>query len=187
MSFSAFYQDKRSECKKQRKKKEKLLCNYDVDDNTISINNKEKVSLLLLDKKTNEEFAIFVPKYFFFDITYFSKENYLVISDKKNNKIEIYVTPLIRTLLLDIKTYITKNDNLARTIKERIDVTALRIIRKSIEKSVIVVIDNKQYIRVNADFKKVQCEDNNNIASQFRTANMYAVVNNQKHKNTNLI
>lgn len=124
--------------------------------NIVSINNKEKVRLSIFDKKNIEEKSIFVPKYYFFDITLFNKENYLIVT--KDNKIEIYITPLIQTLILNINNFITKDETLARQIKERINSSARLLIKKSIQ-SKCILINNKKYVRINAIIKKTNKEN----------------------------
>jgi predicted nucleic-acid-binding protein len=145
-----------------------------IDDETISCDNKDKVVMRIFNKRINEEISIFIPKYYIFDITYFLKENYLITRDS-DNKINIYITPLIRTLISDFRSYVKKDETLARTLKERVISEALRLIRKSVEKSKIVIINNKEYIKVIADFKKTDKE------------NYYAIVNNNKYRDTNNI
>ena len=143
-----------------------------LDDDIISCDNKDKVVMRIFNKRINEEIYIFIPKYYIFDITYFLKENYLITRDK-DNKINIYITPLIRTLISDFRSYVKKDETLARTLKERVISEALRLIRKSVEKSKVVIINNKEYIKILADFKKTDKE------------NYYAIVNNHKHRDTN--
>jgi predicted nucleic-acid-binding protein len=179
MSFSVFHVDKRSEykIKTHKVKKTKVTKTASVktviDDNTITCDNKEKVRISVYDK-LNNEISIYIPKYYIFDITYFLKENYLITRDN-DNRINIYITPLIRTLISDFRSYVKKDESLARTLKERVISEALRLIRKSVEKSKIVIINNKEYIKINADFKKTDKE------------NHYAIVNNQKHSTTKSI
>jgi predicted nucleic-acid-binding protein len=129
-----------------------------IDDETISCDNKDKVVMRIFNKRINEEISIFIPKYYIFDITYFLKENYLITRDS-NNKINIYITPLIRTLISDFRSYVKKDETLARTLKERVISEALRLIRKSVEKSKVVIINNKEYIKILADFKKTDKEN----------------------------
>lgn len=138
MSFSCFYTPTRSEYKTKRKK-------------NISVDNKEKVRIPIFDKNFEEK-SIFIPKYYIFDVTYFN-DNYLILKDKDNN-INIYITPLIRTLLNDINSFVKKDESLARTIKERINPSARRLIKKSVEKSSIVIINSKQFIKINTEIKQ---------------------------------
>jgi predicted nucleic-acid-binding protein len=145
-----------------------------LDDDIISCDNKDKVVMRIFNKRINEEISIFIPKYYIFDITYFLKENYLITRDS-NNKINIYITPLIRTLISDFRSYVKKDETLARTLKERVISEALRLIRKSVEKSKVVIINNKEYIKILADFKKTDKE------------NHYAIVNNHKHRDNHYV
>ena len=177
MSFSCYYTHTKSEYKQKKvplKKKTSVSVVKSEDKDFVTIDNKEKVRISIFNKKLNEEISIFIPKYFIFDITYFLKENYLVVKDK-DNKINIYITPLIRTLITNMKSFVKKDESLIRTIKERVDSSALRLIRKSVEKSKEITINNKQYLKINADFKRTDKE------------NHYAIVNNHKHSGTNEI
>lgn len=177
MSFSCYYTHSRSEYKTKKiplKKKTSVSVVKSDDSDFVTISNKEKVRISIFNKKLNEEISIFIPKYYIFDITYFLKENYLVIKDK-DNKINIYITPLIRTLINNMKSFVKKDESLTRSIKERVDSSALRLIRKSVEKSKEITINSKKYIRVNATFKRTDKE------------NHYAIVNNHKHSDTSEI
>lgn len=93
----------------------------------------------------------YIPKFFDFDISHFNKDNYLIVNDT-NGRVVIYVTPLIRTYLNNLKSYIDKHDSLARTIKERIDINSRALIKKSCENSKEIKIKNKVYILINANF-----------------------------------
>ena len=104
-----------------------------------------------LDDKKN----VYIPTFFILDIKYFLKENYLVMTDKDEN-INIYITPLIRTLLEDIKINVNKDDSLSRTIKERVNANARTLVKKSAANSKIVLIKDKQYIRLNANFRHIE-------------------------------
>jgi hypothetical protein len=109
-----------------------------------------------------------------FDITYLEKDNYIVTKDK-DDKIVIYITPLIRTILNDIKVFVTSQESLARVIKEKINASARLLIKKSVDKSKIILINEKQYIKINADFMKTDRQ------------NFYAIVNNERYKHTKSI
>ena len=175
MSFSHNCIDNRKEYKVKTHKSNKVKSNAAkiLDDNTLSINNSEKVRILIYDKEDNEK-TLYIPKYYMFDITYFEKDNY-IITRSKDDKIVIYVTPLIRTILNDIKVFVTKDESLARVIKEKVNASARLLIKKSVEKSKTITINNKEYIKINADFMKTDRE------------NFYAICNNQKYKNTKSI
>ena len=170
MSFSAYHIDKRSEYKVKKHKSVKSKSVSVIDENTISIDNADKVRIIIYDKEDNAK-TLYIPKYFMFDITYLMKENYLIMKDT-NGKIMIYITPLIRTILNDIKVFVNRDESLARVIKEKINASARLLIKKSVEKSKIVLIKEKQYIKINADFMKTDRE------------NFYAIVNNERYKHT---
>ena len=91
-----------------------------------------------------------IPLFFEFDISFLKYENYRICTDIEG-KVTIYVTPLIRTLLLDIKANVNKEESLSRVIKEKINANARLLLKKSIENSKIILIKEVQFIRVNAN------------------------------------
>ena len=91
-----------------------------------------------------------IPLFFEMDISFLGYENYRICTDKEE-KVTIYVTPLIRTLLLDIKVNVDKEESLSRVIKEKINANARLLLKKSIENSKIILIKEVQFIRVNAN------------------------------------
>jgi hypothetical protein len=173
MGFSAYHIDKRSEYKVKKHKSVKSKSVSIIDNNTISIDNSDSVRMLVYDKENNAK-TVYIPKYFMFDITYLEKDNYIVTKDK-DDKIVIYITPLIRTILNDIKVFVTSQESLARVIKEKINASARLLIKKSVDKSKIILINEKQYIKINADFMKTDRQ------------NFYAIVNNERYKHTKSI
>ncbi len=130
MAFSCFHTDKRS------------------------TNQKQVRNFSIYKKKSHdgdEAKKPYIPKFFDFDITYFNKDNYLILNDT-NGRVIIYVTPLIRIYLNNLKSYIDKHDSLARTIKERIDSNSRLLIKNSCENSKVIKIKNKEYVLINANF-----------------------------------
>lgn len=138
MSFTPYYTPTRKEYK----------CK-----SNISTSNKEKVRLSVLDKKNCEEKSVYIPKYHYFDITFLGKENYLVLS--KGDKIEIFISPLIWTIVSNISSFINKDESLARQIKERIDSNSRLLIKKYTEPKGIK-INNKIYHRVNTEIQRTE-------------------------------
>jgi hypothetical protein len=104
---------------------------------------------------TDEDKKIYIPSFFDFDISHLRKENYLIISDKTGSK-QLYVTPLIRVLLNDLKANVNKDESLSRNIKERVNSNARLLIKKHTEQSTIVLIRNTQYILVNTDIEVLE-------------------------------
>ena len=104
----------------------------------------------VVKKNTNddEDKIVRIPKFFEFDLSCFKKENYYIYTDV-NNKINIYVTPLIRTILNDLRN---NNNCLATHIKERMNSNARLLIKKSLADSKEITIHNKRYLKINANF-----------------------------------
>ena len=96
---------------------------------------------------TDEDKKIYIPSFFDFDISHLRKENYLIVTDKDGNTV-LYVTPLIRVLLNDLKANVNKDESLSRNIKERVNSNARLVMKKCIEQSKIVLIRNIQYVLV---------------------------------------
>ena len=125
MGFSVYHVDKRKQ------------------DNTKY--KKSNIKIDITEKKKGK-----IPLFFEMDITFLGYENYRICTDNEG-KITIYVVPLIRTLLLDIKINVNKEESLSRVIKEKINANARLLLKKSVENSKIITIKDIQYLRVNAN------------------------------------
>jgi len=101
-------------------------------------------------KKTKTKGRCFIPPYYECDLNILGKDNV------KNVNGMFYVTPLIRTLLNDISNYSQRGqESLGRSIKDRMDSNSRLLIKKSMERSPITIINNKQYVLLDCRIFKI--------------------------------
>ena len=105
-------------------------------------------------KKTNKKGKCFIPPFYECDINVLGKDNIKIVNT--NEGINVYVTPLIRTLLSDIKNYDVKgNESLGRYIKEKMDSNSRLLIKKSMERSQISYIQGRQFLLLNCRISQI--------------------------------
>ena len=103
-------------------------------------------------KKSKRKF--FIPQFYECDLTILGKENIRIVNGYEG--ISVYVTPLIRTILNDISSYNLKGqESLGRHIKEKMDSNSRLLIKKSMERSPITFICNKQYVLLDCDITMI--------------------------------
>lgn len=97
----------------------------------------------------------FIPPFYECNLNVFGLDNIKIVNTDYG--IQVYVTPIIRTLLTDIRSYSTIKDGetLGRRIKDRMDSNSRLLIKKGLEKSPIQYINGKQYLLVNCEIRKV--------------------------------
>lgn len=108
----------------------------------------------ILSKSTGKKKSkIFIPTFYQFKTDYI-KDQIKVLTSQGTSV--LYITPLLRTLISDMKNMVTKgNESLARTIKEKMDSNSRLLLKKGIEYSKVVEIKGQQFLRVNCDIEVV--------------------------------
>ena len=105
--------------------------------------------------KNKKSKKIFIPLYYDFNISCLGSENYKITTDTNGN-IKLYFTPIIRTLLMDMKNHqLRGQENLCRTIKEKLCPNSRLLIRYSIENSKIILIHGIQFIVSNSNIQRL--------------------------------
>lgn len=119
--------------------------NYSTRTSTASLSKNKKTS-----KKKG-----FIPAFYECDLNVLGKENFKIVHT--SNGINLYITPLIRTLISDIKNYdLLGHESLGRYIKEKMCSNSRLLIKKSSLQSKIIFIKDKQYVLVNADIHMIK-------------------------------
>lgn len=99
----------------------------------------------------------FIPKYYDFNLDSLQGQ-YKMFSINGQNK--LYITPLVRTILENIKTLNKPGqESLCRYIKEKMDSNSRLLLKKGTSKSKIIIINGEQYIYVNLNIDRM----NNNF------------------------
>jgi hypothetical protein len=105
------------------------------------------------NKKTTKR-KFFIPPFYEFNPQSLGKDNYKFVLN--GQELRLYVTPLIRTILENISTLNVKGqESLARTIKEKLDSNSRLLLKKGLQNSKSIKINDREFVLVNVRLNRV--------------------------------